>query len=504
MTTAHRAQMASVKEDTVGTTPGTPRMRLRRFGKEDFRAGGTYKDSDELRSDRGRADALLTGLDAAGGISYPMVFPFPDSPSHTDLESAFYNTFTRRAERFNDGGLTPITNVATTNTVLTVTTGTTFQVGHLVKFSGFTTAANNGVFRCTTASATVPRFVGSTLTNETPPAGARVKVVGFQGASGDITATATGLGSTALDFTTLGLAVGDWIKIGDSVTSGNRFATAALNGVARITAIAATALTLDHRPTGWTTDAGTSKTITVWAGDTLTHGTTQIGQTIERGILDVTGASTEYTPYKGLVVDEWMLRASMGAAIDVAVRYIGLGLTTPSTSPLDASPDAALLQTAFPAFVGRMHIIAGGTSTGAFGSNVSLSSPTVGTGICRSASIKLSNNSARREVLGLAYPRGVAAQSLSVTVSFEEYFATQTAATYNRAGTLTSVFLYGMNANSNQGFLISVPRGVVQQSADGNMTGMNEEIQVAWEVSASVDEAVTGKMISYTAFEYIN
>ena len=76
-----------------------------------------------------------------------------------------------------------------------------------------------------------------------------MKVVGFQAASGDITATATGLGSTSLDFTTLGLAVGQWIKIGGSATA-DKFATAALNSTARITAIAATALTLDHLPHG--------------------------------------------------------------------------------------------------------------------------------------------------------------------------------------------------------------------------------------------------------------
>ena len=56
-----------------------------------------------------------------------------------------------------------------------------------------------------------------------------VKVVGFQGATGDVTATATGLGSTLLDFTTLGLSAGQWIWVGGD-TSGVKFATAACNG----------------------------------------------------------------------------------------------------------------------------------------------------------------------------------------------------------------------------------------------------------------------------------
>ena len=501
MTTPHRAQLASVKEDTVGTTPASPRMRLRRFTTEGFEATGVYVASGEIRSDRGVADPILVAREVQGSLAYPMLFPFPDSPSHTDLESAFYSTFVRRQERFNDGGLTPITNVATTNTVLTVSSGTTFQVGHLVRFSGFTVAGNNGVFRCTTASATVPRFVGSGITNETPPAGARVKVVGFQGASGDITATATGLGSTALDFTTLGLSVGDWIKIGGSA-AGNRFATAALNGVARVTAIAATALTLDNRPAGWTTDAGSSKTISVWMGDTLANGTTQISQTIERGLLDVSGGTTEYTPYLGQIVDEWSLRAAVGSPIEISVRYNGLGITTPSTSPLDASPDAALTQVGFPVFVGRMHIIAGGALTAGLGNNVSLTGPSVGTNTCRSATLRIANNSVVREVLGAAYPRGVTPQSLAVTGSFEEYYAGQATATYNRAGTVTSLFLYALNTTNGQGVLISVPRAVISRSSNGALARMNENVGLTWEFMASVDEAVTGKMISYTAFEY--
>jgi hypothetical protein len=49
--------------------------------------------------------------------------------------------------------------------------------------------------------------------------------------------------------------------------------------------IAAAKLTLDNLPTGWTTDAGTSQTVKVWFGDQLKNGTTQFGQTIERGFL---------------------------------------------------------------------------------------------------------------------------------------------------------------------------------------------------------------------------
>ncbi|MFX9185023.1 hypothetical protein ABTN69_19710, partial [Acinetobacter baumannii] len=65
-------------------------------------------------------------------------------------------------------------------------------------------------------------YPAATFVAETAPipVGASVRVVGFQGASGDIAAVTSGgngLSSTALDFTTLGngVAAGRWVYIGD-------------------------------------------------------------------------------------------------------------------------------------------------------------------------------------------------------------------------------------------------------------------------------------------------
>jgi hypothetical protein len=95
------------------------------------------------------------------------------------------------------------------------------------------------------------------------------KVVGFQGAAADITATAAGLGSTLLDFTTLGIAVGQTLKIGNSSVAGERFATKANNAYATVVSIATNLITLANKPSGWSVDAGTGKTITVYYGDTI-------------------------------------------------------------------------------------------------------------------------------------------------------------------------------------------------------------------------------------------
>src|SRR5215468_5239744 len=108
--------------------------------------------------------------------------------------------------------------------------------------SGFPTAANNKLARVSASSVTTIVYPSATFTAETAPipAGATVRQVGFEGASGDLAAVTVGgngLQSTTLDFTTLGLSPGRWIKVGDGDNAGHSFATAADNGFCRISAV---------------------------------------------------------------------------------------------------------------------------------------------------------------------------------------------------------------------------------------------------------------------------
>lgn len=491
MPSSNRTQVTSVVEVTAGTTPGTPRMRLRRVNGESLQLVPTFAQSNEMRSDRMSADVIRLGKQSSGNIPYDMIYPFPDSPNDVDIRSAFYNAFTNTNSRYNDGTAdSVITGIATSGGVATTTTGTAFVAGQLVRFTGFTVTGNNGVFKCTTGSATVSAYVGAGLTDEAaPPAAARMKVVGFQGASGDITAAATGLASTALDFTTLGLAVGQWIKIGGSAT-GDKFATAALNGIARITAIAATALTLDNRPTGWTTDAGSGKTIKVWVGDQIKNGTTQVSQTIERGFLGQ--ATPNYFVQSGMVVSQRTLRFSLNNPILVENEYQGMGGSI-STSALDATPDAALENDDFPAFVTRVHvgrIIEGGT--------------TIGTpDYVRGLTIVMSNNSTMVESLDSEAAVGIVGHALDVTGTVETYFGSNALLTKYHAGTTTSLTTYVYNSISGQALIHSIPRLFFAGDGSPNASGSNVDVMLPLSWRASKDEAVTGAMITLDRFEYV-
>ena len=492
MASSNRTQITSVLEVTPGTTPGTPRMRTRRVNGETLQLVPTFAASNEMRSDRMAADVIRLGKQSGGDIPYDLIYPFPDSPNDVDIRSAFYNSFTDANSRFNDGTAdSVITDVATSGEVATTTTGTAFVAGQLVRFTGFTVTGNNGVFACTTGSATVSAYVGAGLTDEAaPPATARMKVVGFVGASGDITATASGLGSTSLDFTTLGLSVGQWIKIGGTATA-DKFATAALNGYARISGtITATAIPLDHLPTGWTTDAGTSKTIKVWVGDQIKNGTTQTAQTIERGFL---GQGTpNYFVHPGMVVAQQTYTFTLNQPITVSNTYQGMGGSV-STSTLDASPDAALEIADFPPFVTRVHV----------GRITEAGSTIVTPNFVRGMTIVLNNNSTMIEPIDSEYAQGITGHALDVTGTIEPYFGDNALLTKYLAGTPTSLASAIYNSISKQAIVFGLPRVIFAGDGSPNASGRNVDVMLPLSWTASKDEDVTSAMVTLDRFEYV-
>lgn len=339
MTSANLVQLAYVAESTWGTTPTTPQMNLLRFTSESLNFDIDYVTSTEITPSRQPIDVVNVGYRASGSIN----FELSSSTFDDFMASVACSPWTNMPVIINATADTEITGVTDSDDTFAVASGGgSFVAGHILRTTGFTNAANNSIFRVSSSTSSTVVVGGTpTLTNESaPPAGAKMQVIGFQGASGDITASSTGLASTTLDFTTLGLVVGQWVKIGGSAT-GDKFATAALNGWARITAVAAHALTLDNRPTGWTTDAGASKTIKVWCGDYIRIGTSsnlvQKSFSIEKGFLGQ--VTPNYVVYAGMVVGQMTLTFRPGAILTGSMEFMGKAASI-STTALDATPTA--------------------------------------------------------------------------------------------------------------------------------------------------------------------
>lgn len=478
MSQTNRLQVAIVREVTAGTTPNTPRMRKMRVTGESLTFTPQYVDPDEIRDDRMTVDPILVMKESAGTLPVEFSYPVDESPLSEVLRSAMFNTWNNTAQRDNDGTAdSVITAVATTNTEVTHTTGTAFVAKQLVRFTGFGVSGNNGVFKCTTGGATTSRYVGSGITDEAaPPAAARMKVVGFIGDSGDINATSTGLSSTTTDFTTLGLAVGMWLKIGGT-TAGMKFVTSALNDWVRITAIAATSLTFDNRPSGWTTETGTGLTVKFWFGDYIKNGTTQTSLTTEKAYLGQ--SSPVYMVNTGQVVNQLDVSITSRQTIKAGVSFMGMG-GSESTTALDASPDAATTGA----------IMAANANCGRLAENGSaLTSPNW----ARSFTFQVNNNLRSIEDVTSQSPVAVREGECTVTGRVETYFGNDTLLAKFYAGTATS--LNSRVQKDSQAVVFDFPRVTYRGGGNPSAPGKNQDAMLPLEFRSSYDSTFTAHVL---------
>lgn len=496
MTSSNLLRLSGIRETTFGTLPGSPRMRPMRLTGESLAYAPQFVSSNEIRSDRMNADPIKINEQNQGGINFELSL-FPDLSLGSELfRSAFYNPWTIQPYRDNDGTAdSNITDVNAGTQTVTVTNvapqNGAFVVGHLVRFTGFTAAANNGKFRCSTGSSTAPVFVGSGLVADSAPvAAARMKVVGFQGAAGDITATATGLGSTALDFTTLGLVVGQWVKIGDLDSATFQFGTAALNDWARITAIAATALTLDNLPAGWTTDTGAAKTIRVFFGDTIKNGTTRSSLSLERSFLGQT--TPTHILQKGMVAGALNLDLTSEQIITGSFDMQGL-TGSQGTVANGTSYDAASTNKVMSANVHVGRIAEAGSAVG---------SPNW----IRSLQLKLDNNLRNLTAVGTVGSVDINPGDCAVTGTLEAYFGSNAFLTKLLNGTASNLnaraSIANVAANGFEGYVIGLPR-VILTGGSPSAGAKNQDVTIPLTFQASIDTTTNAQIIA-DRFEYFN
>jgi len=222
-----------------------------------------------INASRQRKKGTITDLDASGGFNTDVT-----QNNLTRLLQGFFFADAREKAStapFN-GSAVAITGVTAVDDTYAAASGLgVFGAGDLVLASGFGVTANNGLCVVTSASGTGV-VTSKALTDEaSPPATAKLQVVGFEFPSGDaeIVASASriALESTTTDLTTLGLTVGEWVFIGGDAT-GNKFATNA-PGYGRVKSIAADAIEFSDTTFAATTDAGTGKSIRIFFGTVL-------------------------------------------------------------------------------------------------------------------------------------------------------------------------------------------------------------------------------------------
>lgn len=478
----NRVKLSKVRETTFGLTPVSPVFKTQRQTSSSLAFNPQTVTSSEIRSDRQVTDLILVGMQAGGDVGHEVSFNAVDD----DLEEAMQGTWSNNPSITVVTADTEISDVSAT-TITVAAGGAAFVAGMLALTSGFGAAGNNKVARVVSSTATSVVFPAATYTAEgVIPVGATLRAVGFSGVAGDIVATASGLTSTALNFTTLGLFPGEWVRIGGA-TVGSQFATAANTGWARIATVTANAITFGALPVGWAADAGTGKTIEVYTGDFLVNGTTKRSNTFERQYLDHAPVTYEYLT--GMVADQITVTAQAQAIATYTVQYVGAGgqaVTTRAAGATDvAAPTKAVLNTS--SNVGRIGF--GGAAI-------------TGPNYVTSAAFTINNNLRRQNAVGSLAAVGVGNGEFTVTGTLETYFGDASVLGKILDNSLTSYDLRLGRADGNREQIIFDFPSIKLSSGSPAVSGKNADVMLSAGFTAIMD-ATLGYTMSAGRFWYL-
>jgi len=473
MSDTNRVAVRAVKEVTYGIVPTAPFLRdIPYSGAPNLGFVPETVVSELIRSDRQIDDLVLVGAEAAGDFNSELAFGIHDYL----FEGAWFNTFQVRNKWTNTEEETQIT--AVTATQFTVTNeGFTPVINDIVRGQGFTNAANNGYHIVNGAPTTTAVTVATALTIEaSPPLRARLHTVGRRSAAGDLDLTITGstgtLASTVLNFTTLGLQAGDWVKLaGFSATPAN-------NGWYRISVTpTATLLTFGIVPTGAATEAPAGA-VDVYMGERLTNSTTRISYTLEEEFADHSPVTFQY--FRGMMVDGLTLTAEPQSIITVGFTFSGkdaffsdTGIPATVPAQLPAVAGNGRVGSATTVTTGQVNVLNSSSNVGRIARG---GVPISGSNFVLEATFEIANNLRQQPAVGFIGAVGIGVGEFGVTGSLSTYFDNATLARDVVSNAETS-FDVRFADISGQVLLLDAPR-IKFSEGSPEVPGKNQDVTV--------------------------
>ena len=266
-------QFAREEPGQLGVLPVTPDWKLTEpNGVTNFGATITTVARDPISIDKQRRKGTVTDLDSAAEYDADITL---DSISDF-IEGFLFSQAVNFDLLFNQS--------TTTATGYTIPAATVAQAGKLqytvggpislIYAQGYEATGNNGLKELAAdVASTDTEITAAGLSAETAPATAILEIAGIRPEEGDLAITVVGVTATLtsgnnaavnnIDFTTLGLTVGQSIHIG-GLTTANQFAAGI--GYARIVGIAAGQLDLDKLDSALATDSGAAQTVDLLFG----------------------------------------------------------------------------------------------------------------------------------------------------------------------------------------------------------------------------------------------
>lgn len=341
----------------------------------------------------------------------------------------------------------------------------------LVYVQGYADASDNGLKPLTAdlASTDTTLPVNTVTSSETPGAdsAARVELAGIRPEAGDLSITVTGEtavltsgnnGATNnIDFTTLGLTVGQFIHVG-GLTGANQFSAG--YGYGRITSIAAGTLNLDKLAGTLATDAGAAETVDLLFGKFIRNVATDADSDDERFLtrtfhfelaypnLDSVGV-TEYEYADGNTPNQMVLNLPLTDKATFTVSFVGRDAQPPSTTRV-TGPSDAITPNRTVAFNTSSDIVR--LRTSAIGSNADT--------CFKSMSLTINNNVTGEKCLGTLGNAFVNTGILQVTMEAQLLFtdsATISAIRNNQTVSLDTIIANPVTSTTSSAIAIDLP-----------------------------------------------
>lgn len=482
-------------EASLQTLPGTPIWyALEPNSYSEF--GATFKNvaRETINSLRQRLKGTITDETVKGGFNIDLT-----QHNLTRLLQGFFYALAIEKPATQPLNGTQIALTGVTATQFQAATGLAgFLVGSLMNAKGFINSANNGLMHVTVVAAGA-LTVDTALTAETPPAAAQLETCGFRCASGDIALTVVGntvvLTSTVLDFTTLGLSLGEWIYVGGDAVA-NQFATAADTGYCRIASIATHSLVFDQVTFVPAADAGTGKLIDLYFGKLINNATTaanivrttyQLERTLGN---DGTGTQVEYII--GAVPDSFTLNMPDASKIACDLAFVGLsvqnftGATGVKAGTRVGLPGEAAINTSQSVYLSRLAVI-------------SQSSADLTPLFAYATSIKLDikNTATPNKAIGVLGGFDVNEGDFAVSGTMTAYFSTVAAAAAIQNN--SSVSLQTIIAQANTGMIFDIPF----LTLGGGLNKVEKDKPITVELTQDAAKCPNGYTMLACFFEYL-
>lgn len=495
--------LAIAEETSLKVLPGTPIwFAMEPNNYSDFGATFNQVARETINATRQRLRGTITDEEAKGGFNIDFT-----QRNLTRLLQGFFwaDAFEKPATQPLNGTQVPITSVSATQYLAAAGLGG-FLVNSLVFAKNFIATANNGLKQISVVAAGALTVLGGGLTvDAAPDATAQLETVGYRCVAGDIDITISGanvlLLSTALDFTTLGLHVGEWLFVGGDAAI-NNFGSAPANnqGYARVGAIAAHTLTFDFTafiPLN-DTDIPATQKLDLYFGKMIQNAATaglvkRRSYQLERQLgNDGVGGNPQSEYVVGAIANQLTLNVPQANKLNADMTFVGLDVEQRS-SPTNIKagtrvglPGEAAINTSHDLYLSRLAIV-----------DTTLLNPAALFAYASDVKLTVDNNAAAVKAIGVLGGFNVSSGDFAVSGTITAYFATVAAiqAIKNNA----AVALQMIFARGNAGMVFDVP-GL---TLGGGGVKIEKDKPITVDLTQNAFKAPSGFTMAAIFFEYL-